>query len=144
VTDSAAHTPDGIRVGSAGSGAMVVLGREAESVAVARDWMETFLRRIPSVKAVCDDAVLIISELVTNALRHGLGDIVVRASIDDAALAMSVTDNGVELPVLREVQRDRVGGVGLQIVERLATAWGVAPFPGGKTVWVTLALPSPG
>jgi len=141
--DSAAHTPDGIRVGSTGA-SMVVLGREAESVAEARDWVESFIGQVPDAAAVCDDAVLIVSELVTNALRHGLGDIVLRASMDDGAVAMSVTDNGAELPVLREVQRDRVGGVGLQIVERLSTTWGVAPFPGGKTVWVTLALPSPG
>ena len=141
MTDNVAHTPDGIRVGSTG-GAMVVLGREAESVAVARDWVETYLRRVPTAARICDDAVLVVSELVTNALRHGLGEIVVRASVRDGALAMSVTDNGAELPVLRELQRDRVGGVGLQIVERLATKWGIAPFPGGKTVWVTLALPA--
>jgi anti-sigma regulatory factor (Ser/Thr protein kinase) len=139
--DSEAHTPDGIRLGSA---AMLVLGREAGSVAQARDWVETFLGRVPGAAVICDDAVLIVSELVTNSLRHGLGEVVIRASTEDATLAMSVTDSGEELPVLREVLPDRVGGVGLQIVERLSTAWGVAPFPGGKTVWVTLALPSPG
>jgi hypothetical protein len=36
---------------------------------------------------------------------------------------------------------ERVGGVGLLVVERVSTAWGVAPFPGGKTVWASIAAP---
>jgi hypothetical protein len=36
---------------------------------------------------------------------------------------------------------DRVGGVGLIVVERISVAWGVAPFPGGKTVWASIAAP---
>jgi hypothetical protein len=36
----------------------------------------------------------------------------------------------------------RIGGLGLVVVDRIASDWGVAPFPGGKTVWAALSLPS--
>ena len=49
----------------------------------AREWLRTFLGD-KVAKPQTDDALLVISELVTNALRHGLGDVVVRASVDDA------------------------------------------------------------
>ena len=39
------------------------------------------------------------------------------------------------------VDPERIGGLGLRIVDQLASAWGVAPFPGGKTVWATIAHP---
>ena len=38
---------------------------------------------------------------------------------------------------------DRIGGLGLVVVSRVAAEWGVAPFPGGKTVWALLARPRP-
>ena len=118
--------------------AMGIFPRQAESVAQARAWLSEFLaaQRVPL--PVRDDAVLIMSELVTNALRHGLGEIVTRTSISDGGLHLSVTDSGRELPALQPVDPERIGGVGLQIVARLASQWGIAPFPGGKTVWASL------
>jgi len=69
----------------------------------------------------------------------GLGDVVVRSSLaDGSVLQVSVTDSGEEQPEMQPLDPDRVGGVGLRIVDRLATDWGVASFPGGKTVWALL------
>ena len=79
-----------------------------------------------------------VSELASNALRHGLGDVAVRAAIEHGALQLSVTDSGSELPELQPIDPTRVGGLGLRIIDELSAAWGVAPFPGGKTVWATL------
>jgi anti-sigma regulatory factor (Ser/Thr protein kinase) len=128
----------------AGQGqAMGVFRREAGSVADARAWLSDFLQQNDVPEALHGDAVLVISELVTNALRHGLGDIVARTSFTDGGvLHLSVTDSARELPDLQPVDPSRVGGVGLHIVERLSSGWGVAPFPGGKTVWATMAAPS--
>ena len=117
-----------------------VLGREAESVADARSWLSSFLRDQHVAQSASGDAVLVISELVTNALRHGLGEIVARTALTDGGvLYLSVTDSGEELPELQPVDPSRIGGVGLHIVERLSSEWGISPFPGGKTVWATMS-----
>ena len=74
--------------------------------------------------------MLVISELVTNALRHGLGDVVVRASVDDqTAVCVSVTDSGAEQPRLLPPDPRRLGGVGLRIVDDIAASWGVVAIP---------------
>ena len=131
---------DPVRSAGDGRRASAVFERETTSVGEARRWLIDFLGRHDVPTGLCDDAVLVLSELVTNALRHGLGTVVARASLEpDGELQLAVTDSGSELPHKLEPDLDRVGGVGLQIVDRLTTAWGVSPFPGGKTVWATLA-----
>ena len=119
---------------------MVVLPREVTSAATARAWLVTFTDEHGVSEGRRRDAVLVISELVTNALRHGLGEVVARASIGGRReLQLSVTDSGTELPVVLPADPERVGGVGLLIVAQLSLDWGVTPFPGGKTVWARLA-----
>jgi anti-sigma regulatory factor (Ser/Thr protein kinase) len=122
---------------------MAVFARTTSSVGGARGWLTSFLRANNIPPAIAADAVLLVSELVTNALRHGLGDIVTRGALVNGELRIAVTDSGTGLPDLRPVDPGRVGGVGLRIVDRLADDWGVAPFPGGKTVWATLASTRP-
>jgi anti-sigma regulatory factor (Ser/Thr protein kinase) len=130
--------PDEIRTDEGSDHAMTLLPRDRRTPVDARDWLRAFLdQRVPS--DVADDAALVLSELATNALRHGLGEVVVRAAIDDdGAVQLSVTDSGDEQPAMQPIDPTRVGGLGLRIVDQLSVAWGVAPFPGGKTVWATL------
>ena len=90
------------------------------------------------------DASLVVSELVTNALRHGDGPTVLRASLAAAEVQVAVTDSGDGEPRLLPPDPERIGGLGLVVVSQVAAAWGVAPFPGGKTVWAVLARPGSG
>lgn len=138
---SARERSNPVRVDERSDHTMIVLAREVTSVARARRWMVGFLRGlVPKVQA--DDVTLVISELVTNALRHGLGEVVARATItDDGAVHVAITDSGEDMPKLLPPDPRRIGGLGLHITAELAASWGVAPFPGGKTVWATIAAP---
>jgi anti-sigma regulatory factor (Ser/Thr protein kinase) len=119
---------------------MVVYNRHAASVGEARSWVDAFLGERAIDGSVRDDAQLVVSELITNALMHGDGALVLRASISDTAVQVSVTDSGDHLPEVLPLDPLRIGGLGLVVVDRIASDWGVAPFPGGKTVWAALSL----
>ncbi len=95
---------------------------------------------------VLDDVRLVITELVTNSVRHaGLrpGDVVsVRAEATGDGLRLEVEDAGRAGPVAqRPTGPGRAGGFGLNIVERIAVRWGVS-LSHGTRVWAELALAS--
>jgi anti-sigma regulatory factor (Ser/Thr protein kinase) len=139
-TPSPSSSDSVVRQDADGRNTMAVFTRDVVSVASARDWLARFLKGHHVPARVTADAILVVSELVTNALRHGLGEIVARGSIDDRELRVSVTDSGDELPRTLPLDPTRVGGLGLVVVGEVSSDWGVSPFPGGKTVWATLAL----
>lgn len=92
--------------------------------------------------AVATDAVLLLSELMSNALRHTTTPRPrVRVEVDRSHLRIAVTDAGPVPP--RAPPRDprRVGGNGIRIVDALAADWGTHVHDGlGKTVWFRLSL----
>jgi anti-sigma regulatory factor (Ser/Thr protein kinase) len=122
---------------------MAVFDRRVESAADARRWLTSFLHESDVDEPTMMDAALIVSELVTNALRHGEGSTVLRAALSPTQVQLSVTDAGDGKPRMLPPDPDRIGGLGLIVVDRVAAEWGVAPFPGGKTVWALLARPRP-
>lgn len=88
------------------------------------------------------DAELLVSELVTNALRHGHGRMLMRLALDEARLLVEVVDEGSGFERdLRRRDFDDVGGRGLAIVEAAASRWGV--HEGTTHVWFELELPGP-
>jgi anti-sigma regulatory factor (Ser/Thr protein kinase) len=117
----------------------VAFDRSIENTGEARGWIADFVDEHAGGDALRDDAALVVSELVTNALRHGAGTVVLRASFVDGLLNVAVTDSGDDLPHQLPIDAERIGGLGLHIVERVSGQWGVSPFPGGKTVWAVLS-----
>jgi anti-sigma regulatory factor (Ser/Thr protein kinase) len=88
---------------------------------------------------IVDRAMLLASELVTNAVIHAATPLALELSIHDDLLHVLVEDRNGQLPVIVE-ERGAQGGFGLHIVERLADAWGSAPRDDGKAVWFSMAL----
>ncbi|MFD8705905.1 ATP-binding protein [Kitasatospora sp. NPDC059648] len=83
-----------------------------------------------------DDVQLILSEVLTNAVRHGAGrQVTVLYRLDTARLRVEVRDQGDALPCQRSVDGEAEDGRGLTIVERLASRWGVDERVIGKAVW---------
>jgi anti-sigma regulatory factor (Ser/Thr protein kinase) len=88
------------------------------------------------------DAELLVSELVTNALRHGRGDITLCARVDDDRMLVEVIDGGTGFA--RELRRsdfEQVGGWGLDIIDKVSSRWGV--YEGTTHVWFELERPGP-
>jgi len=101
---------------------------------------------LDGVRAV---ARLVVSELVSNAVRHSgsaAGDLIqVHASRRDGALAVSVTDGGFSgtTPRVRSVDDEKLGGLGLSIVENLSARWGWRRTAEDRClVWAELSLGS--
>ena len=88
-----------------------------------------------------DDATLVVSELVTNALVHAGTPIEVVVSQRDTEILVEVVDENPRLPFRRRHAELAGTGRGLQLVEQLATAWGARDRPPGKAVWFQVGGP---
>ncbi len=83
-----------------------------------------------------DAAVLMASELVSNALRHGSGPVRLGCHAGQVSVRVEVGDDDRQRPRIRYVDEESENGRGMVIVDALASAWGVADAPhGGKIVW---------
>jgi anti-sigma regulatory factor (Ser/Thr protein kinase)/anti-anti-sigma regulatory factor len=111
------------------------------AVTVAR----ALVRRICEVSPVSDlvdEAELVISELVTNAMLHGLPPLSLTVSRRPKFLYLAVRDSNPAEPRIGGGDTTwpdgRNGGRGLMVVEALALAWGCTPTADGKVVWATM------
>ncbi|MEU1459452.1 SpoIIE family protein phosphatase [Streptomyces sp. NPDC005727] len=115
------------------------LPREPRSVGRAREYARTQLVDW-GLEPLVDTTELLVSELVTNALRYGEGEIRLRLLLD-RTLVCEVWDSGLVQPRRRRARDTDEGGRGLQLVGLLSAAWGSRRTPRGKTVWFELPLP---
>ncbi|MET9878715.1 SpoIIE family protein phosphatase [Actinacidiphila glaucinigra] len=83
---------------------------------------------------------LLVSELVTNAIRYGKPPIQLRLIHNTTALITEVTDTSNTTPHLRRARTYDEGGRGLLLVAQLAQQWGTRHHPRGKTIWTEQAL----
>ncbi|MEX1655246.1 SpoIIE family protein phosphatase [Streptomyces pseudovenezuelae] len=121
------------------------------------DWdVEPDFAQVPRVRKAAVDQVeawglaeaafvteLVVSELVTNAIRYGDPPIRLRL-VRDTALICEVSDASNTAPHLRRARAFDEGGRGLLLVAQLTQGWGTRHTTHGKTIWCAQSLPQPG
>lgn len=112
-----------------------------DQVAEARHFVAALLQE----RSVADDAVLVVSELATNAVRHTLSGsaggwfLVVLTFRADCVRLEVVDEGGDSFPQMGDAAAQDDGGRGLLLVSACAKDWGVKDVPSGRTVWADLA-----
>lgn len=124
----------------------VLLPHEVATVALSRRALARELQECAVDRPAADDALIVLSELVSNAVRHADpladGQIQVGWEIAAETLEIAVTDGGsASDPVADTAAMTAVGGRGLDIVRRLSVDWGVRAEPGQVTVWAAVPVP---
>lgn len=92
--------------------------------------------------ATASDAVLlVVSELVTNAVRHGWGDVELRLDLDGRTVRIEVVDDGhADVIAAEKLLPMSPGGRGLRLVRELSHDWGAGFDPAGRTlVWAEVS-----
>ena len=113
-----------------------------ESVALTRGFTAGVLEGAGCRDQV-DTAVLLVSELVTNAVRHACGPCALVVNVAAGEIELSVEDGDPRVPVTRHCRGLEESGRGLLLVGALADRWGVRSIPGGKSTWFSLARSHP-
>ena len=117
----------------------IVLPAERSAASRARHFTRDVLARLDVPSAVIDDAELLVSELVTNAVLHARSASRIDVARENGRVRVAVGDDSAEPPQLRNNGSDSVTGRGLHLVERLACSWGVDRSDDtGKVVWFEL------
>lgn len=86
------------------------------------------------------DVLTVISELVTNAVRHTAGGCTLRLLLDGDQVVVEVCDSDTRAPQVSRGAGEL--GHGLGVVQSLATRWGIDRTPDGKCVWAEMSIGS--
>ncbi|MFZ0159103.1 MAG: ATP-binding protein [Kineosporiaceae bacterium] len=128
--------------------ARLTLPARPESAGRARQWVGEVLEAHDLIHLI-DTAALLVSELVTNALRHSGGPYEIQVGVGPTSATISVTDGEGGRPRRRgtaaSIRRERGGdlsetGRGLLLVGALSDGWGWQVTAGGKRVWFRLTI----
>jgi anti-sigma regulatory factor (Ser/Thr protein kinase) len=114
------------------------LPRSPDSISAARRLVNGRTSSLDSQQR--KDVALMVSELVTNAIVHGVGTISLRIDVKADAVRVEVADDG-NVALAPSPEPGAHGGWGLRIVEQLADDWGV--LEGSTKVWFQLGRPHP-
>ncbi|MFF5185982.1 ATP-binding protein [Streptomyces sp. NPDC000345] len=144
--DSGPSGEDAIGAGGIPFETTVALDGKDGCIARARRLAGEFLTRVrrghglPVPARVVDLSQLVVSELVTNALRHAPGPVLLHLRIVDDTVEIAVWDTDPALPVPRPPDPTRVGQHGLEIVRAVAQRLDAVREPVGKRIVARLAL----
>ncbi len=112
-----------------------------DSPRAARRFVEGILEAWGFVELL-DTVTLLVSELVGNAVLHTTSEVELSVRLVADRLRVDVIDRSTSLPQRRAPSEEDLTGRGSELVEMLATAWGVSGRPDGKSVWFEIALPA--
>ena len=117
----------------------LLLRPDPRSARAAREFVRRTCARW-ELDTVLEPALLVVSELVTNAVHHARTRVTVGLLLRTDHLLVEVEDVDCRPPVLQHNDRDAVGGRGLILIDAVSRRWGSQPCPLGKVVWAELAL----
>lgn len=118
----------------------IELPPEASSPGAARRFVREVLAERGVGGTTLQDAELLVTELVTNAVVHAATPLVVELTWVDEGVRISVTDQSQRLPEQRPVTPRSIAARGLHIIQALAESWTVRRRDDGKVVEVVLAV----
>jgi anti-sigma regulatory factor (Ser/Thr protein kinase) len=114
--------------------------RVPEAVRHARRFTRRTMRSW-GVAEEADTVLLVVSELVTNALVHTDGQVRLDLTLSNHRLRVAVTDSSPRTPVKpTSIGWEATGGRGILLVEAMSAEWGTLPVSGGKQVWADVVL----
>ncbi|WP_410642696.1 ATP-binding protein [Amycolatopsis sp. lyj-346] len=129
----ATHLDDSLRV------IALEVADDLAELATVRAWADRLLQDLPEDQRV--DALMVVNELTSNALRHGKPPRQVRLLRKRGRLSVEVDDTCIDPACPRPPSSD--GGHGLKLVAAMSVTWGQWQRPTGKTVWAELDLTRP-
>jgi len=123
---------------------LITMPNDVTAPAVARNALLQVA--LPDAPDRVEQAQLLVSELVTNSVRHAVtspaDQVTLLIEVDERRIRAEVRDTGEGMPQPQpdEVRNAGLGGFGLYLVAKVATRWGVEPLEVGKRVWFELDL----
>ncbi|MFF2506343.1 ATP-binding protein [Streptomyces sp. NPDC058067] len=106
----------------------------------SRHISSAFLRLCKVADPSVESVVLCVSELVTNGVTHGAGDVSLRIRYRDNEIRVEVIDGSSVPATMRSTSEDDTSGRGLALVDALSSKWGASED--GRTTWCTFRIPA--
>jgi anti-sigma regulatory factor (Ser/Thr protein kinase) len=115
--------------------AVATFSPEPATAGLARRFLREQMHGAGVGEPTVETALLLASELVSNAVLHARTEMTVRLKVTAACVRVEVTDGNRRSPVAVAAPIGAIGGWGLQFVQSLADTWGVEATREGKQVW---------
>lgn len=121
--------------------ALLSIPPSSAAIRTARRFTAAFLRENELAELI-DTVVLLVSEVVTNAIIHGGTGAELRLIVSGEAVRAEVRDRSSALPSVKQYSETATTGRGMLVVDSLATAWGTEVEGRGKLVWFSVDVAS--